>query len=65
MEMTRSIARPMPMSQGGDPAGDSEQTDDLSAAAQRFINAGLNAIDKALSGNSQEFLNASRQQGGE
>jgi hypothetical protein len=53
------------MSQGGDPAGDSEQTDDLSAAAQRFINAGLNAIDKALSGNSQEFLNASRQQGGE
>ena len=48
---------------GGQPGGN---LDDLRMAAQGFIAAGNEAINRALSnGNSEAFLNASRQEGGQ
>jgi hypothetical protein len=54
-------------SQAGDPStGDSgENLGRMRLAGQGLIAAGGDAIRKALSGNSQSFLAATRQQGGQ
>jgi len=52
---------------GGDPSvgpagGD---LDSFRSAGERFLRAGDRAIEQALSGDSESFLRASRQEGGE
>ncbi len=51
----------------GDPSGSDsgESLRRLRLAGQGFITAGSDAIRKALSGNSESFLAATRQQGGQ
>ena len=51
-----------------DPAagqGDAAALDATRAAGERFLRAGDQAIERALSGNSEAFLRSSRQEGGE
>jgi len=47
----------------GDPAGD--DINRMREAGEAFLRAGDDAINRALSGNSEAFLAAGRQQGGE
>ena len=50
------------------PQAGPEGSEDLDAArnaGQEFLRAGQDAIRRALSGNSQAFLDANRQQGGQ
>jgi hypothetical protein len=53
-----------PGAAGGD-AGDSGTLDDIRELADRFLRASDEAIERALSRDSQEFLRASRQEGGQ
>ena len=55
-------AAEQPAGAGGVDAGGLEQ---LRRAGEEFLAAGDEAIRRALSGDSQAFLRASRQQGGE
>ena len=48
-----------------DPAGPASEPDSSLAMAEELLKAGDDAIRKALSGNSAEFLSASRQAGGQ
>ena len=48
-----------------DPAGPASEPDSSLARAEELLKAGDDAIRKALSGNSVEFLSASRQAGGQ
>jgi hypothetical protein len=45
--------------------GSHEPLDEARAAGERFLAAGDEAIRRALSGDSQAFLRANRQRGGE
>jgi hypothetical protein len=54
-------AAPRPDTGGEDP----EQLERLRRAGEEFLAAGDDAIRRALSGDSEAFLRASRQQGGE
>jgi hypothetical protein len=45
--------------------GASDNLDALSAATERMIAAGDDAVERALSGNSEDFLRSTRQTGGE
>jgi hypothetical protein len=54
--------RRQPDSTAVGPAG---QLPELREAGQRFLNAGNDAINRALSHDSEAFLSASRQRGGE
>lgn len=45
--------------------GDAGALDAAREAGERFLRAGDRAIDRALSGNSEAFLRASRQEGGQ
>lgn len=52
----------------GEEPGDGSESANLRRmrlAGQGFLSAGADAIQKALSGNSQSFLAATRQQGGQ
>lgn len=54
--------------QNGDAPGDDSGNANLRRmrlAGQGFLSAGADAIQKALSGNSESFLAATRQQGGQ
>jgi hypothetical protein len=53
--------------EGPDPTPDEPGANlpDLRRAGEDFLKAGDEAIGRALSGNSEEFLAANRQQGGE
>jgi hypothetical protein len=54
------------LSAGNTPPGPGEELDGLRSEANRLLDAGDDAIRSALSaGNSQAFLRASRQQGGQ
>ncbi len=53
-----------PVAAGGD-AGDSGTLDEVRELADRFLRASDEAIERALSRSSQDFLHASRQEGGE
>ena len=60
--------RPAPTRQGGDgggPAAAGGNLDQLRTEGERLLAAGDAAIDRVLSGNSEEFLRSSRQHGGE
>jgi len=46
-------------------AVDTGAIDESRAAGERFLRASDRAIEKALSGNSEEFLKSSRQEGGQ
>lgn len=50
---------------GGGPAGESGEGASLFAAAEHFLRLADRAIDRALSGDSEAFLRANRQQGGQ
>jgi hypothetical protein len=52
---------------GGEPDNDSDGANlrRMRLAGQGFLSAGADAIQKALSGNSESFLAATRQQGGQ
>jgi hypothetical protein len=45
--------------------GDTGASEAARAAGERFLRAGDQAIERALSGNSEAFLRSSRQEGGE
>jgi hypothetical protein len=45
--------------------GDTSALDDARTAGERFLRAGDEAIQRALSGDSEAFLRSSRQEGGE
>jgi len=47
------------------PAMPSQSLNHTREAAERFLAAGDDAINRALSGNSEDFLAANRQQGGQ
>jgi hypothetical protein len=49
----------------GAPSPDGSGLDSLRSAAERFLRAGDRAIAEALSGDSESFLRASRQEGGQ
>jgi hypothetical protein len=57
----REWARPDPAAGEGDTGA----LDVARAAGERFLRAGDQAIELALSGNSEAFLRSSRQEGGE
>jgi hypothetical protein len=50
---------------GAGPQGEAGELDTLRAQASAFLAAGNAIIDAALSGDSQAFLQANRQQGGQ
>lgn len=52
---------------GGDPSASlgGGDLDSLRGAGERFLRAGDRAIEQALSGDSESFLRASRQEGGQ
>ena len=53
-----------PAAAGGD-AGDGSTLDEVRELADRFLRASDEAIERALSRNSHDFLHASRQEGGQ
>jgi hypothetical protein len=50
---------------GGDAGSDTSELDRARADGERFLSAGEAAIRRALSGDSEGFLRANRQRGGE
>ena len=50
---------------GDDDGGDPEDREQVREQADRFYAAGAAAVDRALSGDSLQFLEATRQTGGE
>jgi hypothetical protein len=67
--MELSERRPNVFEPGGGPTVDDAAVNQSREAAreagERFLRAGDRAIDRALSGDSEAFLRASRQEGGE
>ena len=61
----REAGREQGVRQGPDGGGGSDGLDVVREAGERFLTAGDEAIDRALSGDSEAFLRASRQEGGE
>ncbi len=56
----------LPAGNGAGPGGDPNQLNDLRQAGMRFIQAGGDAVDRALAqGNSEAFLSANTQEGGQ
>ncbi|MFY9555512.1 MAG: hypothetical protein WAV47_12440 [Blastocatellia bacterium] len=51
--------------EGPDPSSGNQNLSRMRLAGQELLAAGADAIQKALSGNSESFLKATRQQGGE
>ena len=49
----------------GAPAGDDGALEEVREEGQGFLDAAMGAVDKALSGNSEQFLKANRQSGGQ
>lgn len=65
-ERTEQNERTLPS--GGTPSGSGDEGESLERirrAADEFLTAGDEAIRRALSGDSEEFLRANRQRGGE
>ena len=56
---------PQPHANGGPPPGEGGELEALTAQGAAFLAAGNQIIDAALSGDSQAFLQANRQQGGQ
>lgn len=61
----RSNETAQPGGGGGPQPGDGGQLEELTAQGAAFLAAGNQIIDAALSGDSQAFLQANRQQGGQ
>lgn len=61
-EKTRQHHEPLRPDAGAEPAGGGE---DAAAEGAAFLTAGQNAIQKALSTNSADFLAATKQHGGQ
>jgi hypothetical protein len=59
----RQGQRERPQAPGGNGSGDN--LDALNAAANQMLDAADSALDRVLSGNSEEFLRANRQHGGQ
>lgn len=64
-EETRERPRPAPAPPRAAASPPQSRGDALRRSADRFFAAGDAAIEQALSGNSQRFLDSSRQEGGE
>lgn len=64
-EETRERPRPAPVPPRATAPPPQGRGDALRRTADRFFAAGDAAIEQALSGNSQKFLDSSRQEGGE
>ncbi len=64
-EETRERPRPAPAPPRGAPPPSSARGEALRRSADRFFAAGDAAIEQALSGDSEKFLDSSRQEGGE
>jgi hypothetical protein len=62
LERARNEERP---GGGGSGPGDESQLDELRAAGEQLLSAGDEAIRRALSGDSEAFLRANRQRGGQ
>jgi hypothetical protein len=61
----REAVRERGVREGADGSGGADDLDAVREAGERFLTAGDEAIDRALSGDSEAFLRASRQEGGE
>lgn len=61
-ERTEDDGSPQPEGASGD---DSENLQRVRLAGQSLLAAGADAIERALSGDSEKFLAATRQQGGQ
>lgn len=62
-ERRRDDREPSQAAMNGDGSGG--HLDELRSATERLLQAGDDAIDRALSGDSEAFLRASRQEGGQ
>ena len=65
MRLREPPNREDPDRQGPKDQGDGKELEDLRRAGEEFLAAGDEAIRRALSGDSEAFLRANRQQGGQ